>query len=253
MPKGLESDETAHSLARRLERDRVQCERAMTEFRASLPVRPPSADPVEDLVVVYEHWFKQLDNAARTAHALSTQHECSVRDTEIQDALKTHFLNEAARIEPRIYARARKHGLVDRWITTVEGIHEVILRFDRLHRRDMMAEEPGPYQRVINALIDLKKQLPEEFARVRRLGATIPPVGCEPRINTGLRQRLIKALIGRTVLGKVLAAELRITPTALRSVISAINRSDRIVLNTWGKGYYLRDHPPPDREDLKRV
>lgn len=253
MPKGPESDETAHSLARRLERDGVQRERAMMEFRASLPVRSPSADPVEDLVVVYEHWFKQLDNAAKIAQALSTKHECSVRETEILDALKAHFLSEVAKFEPRIYARAREHSLADRWITTLEGLQELINKLDRLHRRDLMSEQPGPFQRVINELIHLKKQLPEEFARVRRLGATIPPVRREPRINTGLRQRLIKALIGRTVLGKVLAAELRITPTALRSVISAMNRSDRIVLNTWGKGYYLRDHPPPDGEDLKRV
>ncbi len=253
MPNGVESDETARTLARELERDRVQCERAMTEFRASLPVSPPSADAVETLVVLYEQWFKQLDNAARTAHLLSTKHKCSVRHVDIQDALKTHFLTEAARIEPRIYARAREHGLVDRWISTVEGLQELVLRFDRLHRRDLMAEEPGTFQRVINALIDLKKQLPEELARVRRLGASIPPVRRESRLKTDLRRRLMKALTRKLVHPVLLAKELGIETSALRSLICAVNKPEKIILNVYGKGYFLRDRPPPGRRDLREV
>lgn len=253
MPQGPESDETAHSLARRLEHDRVQGERAMTEFRASLPVRPPSADAVEDLVVMYERWFEQLDNAARTAHALSIKHECSVRDTEIQDALKAHFLNEAARIEPRVYARARDHGLMDRWITTVEGLQELILRFDRLHRRDLTTEEPGAYQRIIGALIDTRNHLREEFARVRRLGATIPSVRREPQLKTDLRKRLIKRLTRKIVHPVILANHLGINTSALRSLISAVNKADKIILNVRGEGYFLRDCPPPGRKDLREV
>lgn len=253
MPNGPESDETAHSLARQLERDRVQCERAMTEFRASLPVCPPSADAVEDLVVVYEQWFKQLDNAAKIAHALSTKHECSVRETEVLDALKAHFLSEAAKIEPRIYARAREHSLADRWITTIEGLQELINKLDQLHRRDLMSEQPGPFQRVINEIIHLKKQLPEEFARVRRLGATIPPVRREPRLNTDLRKRLIKALTRKIVHPVLLAKDLGIETSALRSLISAVNKPEKIILNVRGEGYFLRDRLPPGRKDLREV
>lgn len=250
MPEGSESEEAAQMFARKLERDRDQSERAVKDFRASLPVHSPSADPVEDFAGLHEHWFTQLYNVNETARTLSVKYECDVRSADLQDSLKTHFLRESQEIVARIYTRAGEQGLLDRWITNIEGLQALILDYDRLQRIDLRGLEPVPYNHVINSLIYFKKHVPDELARIRRLSATIKSKPEPPAARSGLQRRLLEALEGRIVPSAELAERLRMKLPKLRSFITRINKQRRIIFNKRDEGYFRADRLPPGRDDL---
>lgn len=233
--------------------ERGMRELALREFHASLPIRGATPDPIEDFVVAHEQRFRHLSDASETARALSKKHGCEVPSSMIQDAVNAHYAEESRQIEPRLYDRARQHNQLDRWISEVEDIQALLQEFDRLHRFRLWEERGERFDRILNGLLTLNKRIPAELDRLRRLGASIPPLRPEPRITTGLQKRLVGALTGKIVPAVFLAETLGITTTQLRSLISRLNRPDKFILNERGEGYYLRDHPPANREDLKRM
>lgn len=239
--------------ARSWERDQPRREVALNEFRGSLPAFEATADPIDAFVATHEQWFQELEHASRTAHALGQKHGCEIPRSAIQDVLKLHFVEASRQIEPRVYERARHYDQLDRWVTEVEDIQALISEYDRAERFDLLQERGDRFNQILHARIALEKRIPEELKRLRRLGASIPPVRSEPRITSSLRARLIKALTGRPIHPVLLAKELGIDTDRLRSLISRLNKPDKFILNLRNEAYYLRDHPPACREDLPRT
>lgn len=253
MPDDTNGDRVDPEFALNLERERVQSELALSEFRGSLPVFDDLSDPIEAFVTCHEQWYQHVEHVTRTAQVLGQKYGCEIRTDAIQDVLQDYFVEASRRIEPRLYERARQHHQLDRWITEVEDIQALIGEYDRAERFNLIEERGERFHKILHARIGLEKHIPAELRRLRRLGASIPPLRAEPRITTSLHKRLIEILTGKLVPAVLLAKQLGINTTQLRSVISRLNKPDRFILNVRGEGYYLRDHPPVGREDLPRV